>query len=139
VEFYSDPGEEIRKDLPPEQGPSIRMIVYVANDYSHDLVPIRSITGNLVVLYNTPIRCVSKHQNIVETSTYGSKLLASKISMDLMLEARYMLRSLRVSLERRELILGVTMSVILNARVPSSVLKRNQYCSKDNDIYIQQE
>jgi hypothetical protein len=56
MEFYPDSGEEIPKDLPPEKGQRVRMIVYVDADHAHDLVTRRSITGILVMLNNTPIR-----------------------------------------------------------------------------------
>ena len=37
-----------------------------------------------------------KHQNTVETSAYGSELVASRIATELILEVRFMLRSLGV-------------------------------------------
>jgi hypothetical protein len=71
MEFYADASEEIPKDLPPEKGPRVRVIVYVDADHVHDLFTRRSITGILVMLTNTPIRWISKRQKTVETSTYG--------------------------------------------------------------------
>jgi hypothetical protein len=72
------------------------MTVYVdvdhAHDLAHDIVIRRSITGILVTLNNTPIRRVSKRQKTVETSTYGSELVASRVATELILEIRYMLR-----------------------------------------------
>jgi hypothetical protein len=123
MKFYPDDGEEILKDLPPEKGPRVRMTVYVDADHAHDLVTRRSIAGILVMLNITPIRWISKRQKTVETSTYGSGLVASKIATELILEIRYMLRSLGVALDGRTLILGDDMSVVLNTTVPSSVLK----------------
>jgi hypothetical protein len=67
MEFYSDTGEEIPKDLPPEKGPRVRIIVYVDADNTHDLVIKRSIKRILVMLNNTPIRWISKHQKTLET------------------------------------------------------------------------
>jgi hypothetical protein len=119
MEFYPDSSEEIPKDLPPEKGSRVRMTVYVDADHAHDLVTRRSITGILVMLNNTPIRWVSKRQKTVETSTYGSELVASRFSTELILEIRYMLRSLGPAL-----MLGDNMSVVLNTTVSSSVLKK---------------
>jgi hypothetical protein len=99
------------------------MTVYVDADHAHDLVTRRSITGILVMLYNTPIRWISKHQKTIETSTYGSELVASRIVTELIFEIRYMLRSLGVALNGPALILGDNMSVVLNTTVPSSVKK----------------
>jgi hypothetical protein len=124
VEFYPDAGEEIPKDLPPEKGPSVRMTVYVDADHAHDLVTRRSIIGILVMMNNTPIRCISKRQKTVETSTYGSEFVASRVATELIVEVRYMLRSLGVALDGPALMLGDYMSVVLNTRVPSIVLNK---------------
>jgi hypothetical protein len=83
MEFYPDASEKIPKNLPPEKGPSVRMTVYVDADHAHDLVTRRSITGILVMLNNTPIRWISKRQSLVEASAYGSELVASRVSTEL--------------------------------------------------------
>jgi hypothetical protein len=124
MEFYPDAGEEIPKDLPSKKAPRVRMTVYVDADHVHDLVTRRSIKGILVMLNNTPIRWVSKCQKTVETSTHGSELVASRISTELILGVRYMLRSLGVALDGPALMSGDNMSVVLNTTVPSSVLKK---------------
>jgi hypothetical protein len=124
MEFYPDASEEIPKDLTPEKGPRVRMTVYVDADHAHDLVIRRFITGILVMLNNTPIGWISKHQKTVETWTYGSELVASRVATELILEVRYILRSLGVALDGPALMLGDNMSVILNTTVPSSVLKK---------------
>ena len=84
----------------------------------------RLITGILLIFNNTPVRWFSKHQKTVETSAYGSELVASRIATELILEVRFMLRSLGVDLDVPTLMLGDTMSLILNTSVPSSVLKK---------------
>jgi hypothetical protein len=67
---------------------------------------------------------VSKRQKTVETSTYGSELVASGIATEFILEVRFMLRSLGVDLDAQTLILGDNVSVVFNTSVPSSVLKK---------------
>jgi hypothetical protein len=124
MKFYPDSGKEIPKDIPPEKGPRVRMTVYVDADHAHDLVTRRYITGILVMLNNTPIRWISKRQKTVETSTYGSELVALRIANELILEVRCMLRSLGVALHVPALMLGDNMSIVLSATVPSSVLKK---------------
>jgi hypothetical protein len=99
MEFYPDARKEIPKDLPPEKRPRVRMTVYVDADHGYDLATRRSITGILVMLNNTPIRWISKRQNTVETSIYGSEFVASRIDTELILEIRYMLQSLGVELD----------------------------------------
>jgi hypothetical protein len=100
------------------------MAVYVNADHSNDLFTRRSISEILFMINNTLIRLISKHQKTVDTSTYGSELVASRIATELILEFRYILRSLGVALDGPELMLGDNMSVVLNTTVPSSVLKK---------------
>jgi hypothetical protein len=74
------------------------MTVYVDADHAHNLVTRRSITLIFVMLNNTPIRWIYKRQKTVETSTYGSEsvLVDSRVATELILQIRYMLRSLGV-------------------------------------------
>jgi hypothetical protein len=125
LEFYPDAGEEIPKDLPPEKEPKVSMTVYVDADHAHDLVTSRSITGILIILNETPTRLISKCQKTVETSNNGSESVASRVDTELIVEIRYMLRSLGVALDGLALMLGDNMSVVLNTTVISNFLKKN--------------
>ena len=60
----------------------------------------------------------------METSTYGSELVAARIAIDLIIEMRYKLRLLGVRLEKLTVLLGDNMSVVLNTTIPSSSLKK---------------
>ena len=86
----------------------VRMTDYI----DADLVTRRSITGILIMGNNSPVRWVSKHQKTVETLTHGSKLVASRIAMELILEIRLILRPLGVAWNRPTLMLGDNMSVV---------------------------
>ena len=123
-EIYPDAEEEIPNDLPMAKRSIVRMTVYVDADNPHDLVTRRSKIGILMMLNNKPIRWVSKHQKTAETSAYGSELVASRVATELVLEVRFMLRSLGMVLDGPTLMLGDNMSVVLNISVPSSVLKK---------------
>jgi hypothetical protein len=50
--------------------------------------------------------------------------VVSRIATEIILEIRYMLRSLGVALDGPELMLGENMSVVLNTTFSSSVLKK---------------
>ena len=84
--FYPDATEEIPYDMLQPKGKATRLIVYVDADHAHDLVTCCSVTGILVMINNTPIRWVSKRQKTVETSTYGSELVAARIATELIME-----------------------------------------------------
>jgi hypothetical protein len=67
------------------------MTVYLDSDSSHDLVTRRSITGIIFMISNKHIKWISKRQKTAKTSTYGSELVVSRDSMELILEVKYML------------------------------------------------
>ena len=125
-EFYPDveemiPGEDER---PQAKGPPVRITVYQDADHAHDILTRRSVTGVLLLLNNTPVKWISKRQKTVETSTYGSELVAAKIATELVLEYRYSLRMMGVEPDGPALMLGDNNSVVLNCTMPSSVLKK---------------
>ena len=124
TEFYPYAEEEIPHDMLEPKGKKARLTVYVDADHAHDQVTRRSVTGILVLLNNTPIRWYSKRQKTVESSTYGSELVAARIATEVIMELRYTLRMLGVPLDGPALMLGDNMSVVLNTTVPSSVLKK---------------
>ena len=123
-EFYSDAQEEMPHRMPDPYGRKARITCYVDADHAHDQLTRRSVTGILLFINNTPMRWFSKRQKTVETSTYGSELVAARIATDLVVEMRYVLRMLGIPVDGPALLLGDNASVVLNTTVPSSVLKK---------------
>jgi hypothetical protein len=70
----------------------------------------------------------------VETTTYGSALVASRVAMELILEVRYMLWLLGVALDGPEMMLGDNISVVLNPTVSSTVLKKKVNTTKYHGV-----
>ena len=64
-----------------------------------------------------------KRQKTVESSTYGSELVAARIATKLIMEVRYAMRILGVPIDGPAMMLGYNISVVLNTSIPSSVLK----------------
>lgn len=124
IEFYPDAEEDIPADMLEPAGMEARLTVYVDADHARNQVTRRSVTGIMMLLNNTPLVWISKRQKTVETSTYGSELVAARIAIDLIVEMRYKLRLLGVRLEDQTVMLGDNMSVVLNTTIPSSNLKK---------------
>ena len=78
----------------------------------------------LVFINNSPIKWFCKRQKTVETSTYGSELVAARIATEIIMEVRFTLRMMGVPVEKTSLMLRDNMSVILNTTIPSSMLKK---------------
>jgi hypothetical protein len=123
-EFYPDACEELPPNMPPEKGRQAKISVYVDADHAHDQLTRRSVTGIILMVNNTPIKWMSKRQKTVETSTYGSELVAARIATEMVIEVRYNLRMLGVPVHGPALMMGDNKSVVLNTSMPSSALKK---------------
>ena len=95
-DFYPGAEEELPPDMPTPYGKTARITCYVDADHAHCKLTRRSTTGIMLFVNNMPVRWVSKRQKTVETSTYGSELVAARIAVDLIVEMRYVLRMLGV-------------------------------------------
>ena len=130
VEFYPDAREDVPKNKPVPIGQIARLTCYVDADHARDKLTRKSVTGIVLMLNNTPITWISRRQKTVETSTYGSELVAARIACDLIIEWRYKLRMLGVVMEESSWLVGDNMSVVVNTTIPSSNLKKkHQACN----------
>ena len=123
-EFYADAEEDIPSNVITPLGLPARITIYKDADHAHDLLTRRSVTGILLMVNNTPVKWVSKRQKTVETSTYGSEMVAGRVATELAIEYRNTLRLLGVPINGPALMLGDNQSVVLSTTVPSSVLKK---------------
>ena len=80
------------------------------------------------MINHTIVKTYTKSQSTVESSTYGSELVAARIATDLAMEIRYILRMLGVKIDGSALMLGDNKSVVINTTIPSSVLKK-KHCA----------
>jgi hypothetical protein len=123
-EFYPDAIEELPPDMPKPKGAPAHTMCYVDADHAHDVVTRRSVSGILLFVNNMPIKWYSKRQKTVETSSYGSELVASRLAVEHVIELRYKLRMIGVPVYGPTLMKGDNMAVVLNTTVPSSQLKK---------------
>ena len=129
-ELYPDTEEELPHNAPTPKGKEVQITLLVDADHARDTVTRRSVTGYLILLNNTVVASFSKKQKTVETSTYGSELVAARIAVEAIMAMRYTLRMLGVKVEKTSYMLGDNMSVLLNTTIPSSMLKKkHQGCA----------
>jgi hypothetical protein len=101
-----------------------QITIMVDADHEHCEVTRLSVSGVLVFINSTPVRWYSKMQKTVETSTYGSELVAARIATDIAMEFRYNIRMMGFTLDGPVNMFGDNQSVILNTTIPSSQLKK---------------
>lgn len=125
IDLYPDAQEALPSDAPPPKSDqALRLTAYVDASHATDLTNRRSVTGYLIVLGQTPIKWYSKRQNTVETSTYGSELVAMRIVVEAIMEIRYKLRMMGLAVEKASTIFGDNQAIITNMQFPTSSIKK---------------
>ena len=81
--FYQGAKEPIPRDAPEPHGNFVSIHCFVNADHAGNLVTHHSQSGILIFVNRAPIIWYSKHQNTVETSTFGSKFVAMQIAVEL--------------------------------------------------------
>ena len=66
----------------------------------------------------------SKRQNTVESSSFGSELVALRIATDMVEALRYKLRCFGIPIDGPATVLCDNKSVVMNSSVPASVLNK---------------
>ena len=88
------------------------------------MVTRRSVTGILLCVNKTPVKWYRKRQNTVETSTYGSELVAARIAVEMIMEYRYKLRMMGFKVTQPSVLLVDNEAVVKNTTLPSRSLKK---------------
>ena len=123
-EFYPDAEEELPPNMPKPMGKAAQITCYVDADHAHDQMTRRSVTGIILLVNNTPIKWMSKRQKTIESSTYGSELVAAHLATEMVMEIRYALRMLGIPVDGPALMLGDNLSEVVNTTIPSSMLRK---------------
>ena len=82
------------------------------------------MTGIILLLNKTPIDWISKRQATVETATYGSELVSTRITTDNIVELRYSLRMLGVPMTGASYMFGDNQAVVNSSMIPEYNLKK---------------
>jgi len=92
--LYDNIIEETPHGMPEPKGRRVIISGFFNVSHSSCLLTRRSTMCYLMFLNGTPIKWFSKRQNCMETSTYGSEVVAGWIAVDTAEELRYNLRML---------------------------------------------
>ena len=113
--------------MPEPRGKPLRMIAYCDANHAGNLVTRRSQTGGLIFLNNSPISWLSKKQNTVEASTFGSEFNAMHVCVEMCRALRYKLRMFGIPIEGTSDIFCDNNSVVKNSSLPQSVLQKKHH------------
>jgi hypothetical protein len=123
-EYYPGAEDLLPPNMPQPLGRSVMVSCYVDADHAGCRVTRRSHTGILILVNLAPILWLSKRQNMVETSTFGSEFIALKTAVEMVEGLRYKLRMLGVPMEGATNVVCDNESVVKNSSRPESTLKK---------------
>ena len=124
---YKGAQETKPKDAPRALGNAVLTTSFVDANLYHDLVSGRSVTGILHLFNQTPIDWYSKLQATVETATYGSEFVATRICVEQIIEMRNTLRYLGVPVYGSSIMFGDNMSVVDSSSMPHAKLHKRHH------------
>jgi hypothetical protein len=124
-EFYPDASEAIPENMLQPRGNEVVMSCFVDADHAGCRETRRSHSGIIIFVNRAPIRWFSKRQNTVEASTYGSELLAIRISIEMIKGLRYKLRMMGVPLAEECAVFCDNSAVVTNARLEATLKKKH--------------
>jgi hypothetical protein len=122
--FYQQLEEELPPKMPEPLGNPVVLHVFVDANHAGNVVTRRSHTGILLFVQNSPIQWLSKRQNTVETSTFGSEFVALRTARDMIISMRYKLRMFGVPLDGPAQVYCDNQGVVKNTSIPESVLSK---------------
>eukprot|EP00980_Cylindrotheca_fusiformis_P022800 scaffold9777_cov61-Cylindrotheca_fusiformis.AAC.1 len=100
------------------------MTCFVDASHAGDLATCWSHSGYIIYLNNAPISFYSKRQNTVETSTFGSELVATRTAMEAIRMLRTKLRLLGILINEPTYVLGDNESVVKSTSNVEAVLNK---------------
>ena len=123
-EFYPNAREAIPSDMPEPRGKEVVTSCFVDADHAGCKATRRSHTGVVLMVNRAPIMFYSKRQSTVETSTFGSEIVALRIAIEMIEGLRYKLRMMGVPIAGATNVFCDNDSVVKNTTRPESMLKK---------------
>jgi hypothetical protein len=128
--FYGTEKEEMPPKMPIARGNSVRISCFVDADHAGNIVTRNSHTGMLAFVNNRLVSWFSKHQNMVECSTFGSEFVALRIAVEQLEALMCKLRMFGVSIDGPVDVCCDNQSIVDSSSLPQRTLqkKHNAVC-----------
>ena len=123
--MYADATEDIPRDMPTPLGKSIQINAFVDADDAGNQTTLRSQIGIIIYGNMAPLFWYSKRQNTVEASTFGSKFVAMRILVEMLIALRYKLRMFGIEIDGPCNVFCDNEAVMKSTVMAESTLKKN--------------
>ena len=116
--------KNVLMNAPEPRGNAVQQNCFVDVDHVGNKVTHHSHTGIIIFLNFSPTAWISKCQNIVEMSTFGSEFVALHIAMELLKSLSYKLGMFCIPLVGQANVFCNNEAVVKNTTMPESTLKK---------------
>lgn len=123
-ELYPDAIDNHPHDMPEALGEPVNISCFVDADHAGNKITRRSHTGIIIFLNSAPIIWYSKRQNTVESSTFGSELVALKQAVDMIEGLIYKLRMFGVPIQGEARIFCDNQAAVKGGSNPDTRLQK---------------
>ena len=123
-ELYPDSMDQHPHDMPEPLGEGVHISCFVDADHAGNKITRRSHTGIIIFLNSAPVIWFSKRQNTVESSTFGSELIAMKQAVDMVEGLMYKLRMFGIPIIDEARILCDNQAAVKSGSNPDTRLQK---------------
>jgi hypothetical protein len=127
TEFYGDVWEEDHPNMPELLGRPVYINTFVDADHTGNVLTRRSHSGIMIFVNNALINSFNKRQNTVESSSYGSEMVAMRLARDFIVEMRIKLKMFGVPVRGPANVYCDNKGVVSNTSIPESILTSINY------------
>ena len=124
--MYPDSEEPDPPNMPISLDESIQLTCFYDANHAGNAITRKSQTGIIIYANMTPIQWISKKQNTVESSTFGSEFIALKQATEIIKGLRYKLKMLGVPLEAPVRLMCDSQSVVMNSSLLSRISSKEE-------------
>jgi hypothetical protein len=121
---YGKVKRELPHNIPKAKGGEVMITMFADVNLFHDRVAGHLVMGLLMMLNRTSNDWLNKKQNCAETATCGSEFVAARVATDKIIEMRYMLRMLGVTMSGPSFMFGDNFTVVISSSLPDDSLKK---------------
>ena len=124
TDFYCHSIEPLPDEIPTPLGEPVEIHCFVDASHACDKLNRRSRTGILMFINGAPISWLSKKQNSIETSSFGSEFTAMRLAAELTVAMRFKLRMMGIPLTGPAHVRCDNEAVVKNTSSPESTLSK---------------
>jgi hypothetical protein len=124
ISVYGPNEEELPDSMPTPRGKPFRTTKYEDASRMHCLATGRLMSIIIHLVNQTPVQWVCRKQNVVETATYGSELMSARQATEQVMDLRYTLRMMGISLDGLAWMFGDNQSVMTSSNIPHAKLNK---------------